>query len=125
MQKTLNIILKAVLVVFTAIVAVACITEKFDTSTGLQSVMLHVNIETGEMTKADPTAEESVINSVRIYAYRTDGTQAGHFYRAAASDDPIVMDLTLPMKGVHDVEFHVFVNEESIGFMDDFTFTEI
>lgn len=125
MQKTLNIILKAVLVVFTAIVAVACITEKFDTSTGLQSVMLQVNIETGEMTKADPTAEESVINSVRIYAYRTDGTQAGHFYRAAASDDPIVMDLTLPMKGVHDVEFHVFVNEESIGFMDDFTFTEI
>ena len=124
MQKTFNIILRAVLIVFTAAVAAACITEKFDTSTGLQSVMLQVNIEAGEMTKADPTASESAINSVRIYAFRSDGTQAGHFYRATASDDPIVMDLTLPLKGVHDVEFHVFVNEGSMGFMDGFTFTE-
>ena len=124
MQKTFNIILRAVLTSFAAIVAAACVTEKFDTSTGMQSVMLQVNIETGEMTKADPTASESAINSVRIYAFRSDGTQAGHFYRATASDDPIVMDLTLPLKGVHDVEFHVFVNEGSMGFMDGFAFTE-
>ena len=124
MQKTFNIILKAVLAVFTAIVAAACITEKFDTSTGLQSVMLQVNIEAGEMTKADPTAVESAINSVRIYAFRADGYQVGHYFRATASDSPIVMDLTLPMKGIHDVEFHVFVNEESMGFMDSFTFTD-
>lgn len=124
MQKTFNIILRAVLIVFTAAFAAACITEKFDTSTGLQSVMLQVNIEAGEMTKAVPTDAESAINSVRIYAFRADGTQAGHFYRAAASDDPIVMDLTLPMKGVHDVEFHVFVNEGSMTFADNFTFTE-
>ncbi len=124
MQKIYNIILKAVLVVFTAVLAAACTTEKFDTSTGLQSVMLQVNIEAGEMTKATPTDAESAINSVRIYAFRTDGSQAGHFYRAAASDDPIVMDLTLPMRGVHDVEFHVFVNEGSMSFADNFTFTE-
>ena len=124
MQKTFNIIFKAVLIVFTAVVAAACITEKFDTSTGLQSVMLQVNIEAGEMTKADPTAAESVINSVRIYAFRNDGYQVGHYYRAAASDSPILMDLTLPMTGIHDVEFHVFVNEKSMDFMDDFTFTE-
>ena len=67
MQKTFNIILRAVLIVFTAAVAAACITEKFDTSTGLQSVMLQVNIEAGEMTKADPTDAESAVNSVRIY----------------------------------------------------------
>ena len=124
MQKIYNIILKAVLVVFTAVLAAACTTEKFDTSTGLQSVMLQVNIEAGEMTKATPTDAESAINSVRIYAFRTDGSQAGHFYRATASDDPIVMDLTLPMTGVHEVEFHVFVNEASMDFVDGFTFTE-
>ena len=124
MQKMFNIILRAVLSFFTVVVAAACITEKFDTSTGLQSVMLQVNIEAGEMTKSDPTATESVINSVRIYAFRTDGAQVGHFYRATASDAPIVMDLTLPVKGVHDVEFHVFVNEASMDFMDGFTFTE-
>ena len=124
MQKTFNIILKVVIAVFAATVSAACVTEKFDTSTGLQNVMLQVNIEAGEMTKTDPTAAESVINSVRIYAFRTDGTQVGHFYRATASDDPIVMDLTLPMKGIYDVKFHVFVNEGSMDFMDNFAFTE-
>ncbi len=124
MQKTINIILKAVLTAFLAVFATGCITDKFDTSNGLQSVMLQVNISAGEMTKAEPDAAESVINSVRIYAYRADGTQAGHFYRAEASAEPIIMDLTLPEHGIYDVDFYVFVNEASMGFMDNFAFAE-
>lgn len=124
MQKTINIILKAALAAIAAVFATGCITDKFDTSNGLQSVMLQINIETGEMTKATPTAQESVINSVRIYAYRTDGTQVGHFYRPSASTEPIIMDLTLPETGIYDVDFYVFANEESMGFMDDFAFAE-
>ncbi len=124
MQKSINIILNAVLTVIAAVFATGCINEKLDTSDGLQSVMLQIDIETGEMTKADPTAAESVINSVRIYAYRTDGSQVGHFYRASASAEPIIMDLTLPETGIYDVDFYIFVNEESMGFMDDFTFAE-
>lgn len=124
MQKTINIILKAVLTAFLAVLATGCITDKFDTSNGLQSVMLQVNISAGEMTKTEPTTAESAINSVRIYAYRADGTQVGHFYRAAVSAEPIIMDLTLPEHGIHDVDFYVFVNEASMGFMDEFAFAE-
>lgn len=124
MQKTINIILKVVLAAFLAVLATGCITDRFDTSNGLQSVMLQVNISAGEMTKAEPTDAESAINSVRIFAYRTDGTQAGHFYSAAVSDEPIIMDLILPEKGKHNVKFYVFANEASMNFMDDFAFAE-
>lgn len=124
MQKTINIILKAALAVVLTVLVTGCITDKLDTSKDLQSVMLQVNIEAGEMTKADPTDAESVINTVRIYAFRDDGAQAGHFYRANASAEPIVMDIVLPETGTHDVKFYVIANEASMDFMDDFTFEE-
>ena len=124
MQKSINIILNAAMTLLVIISAAGCITEKFDTSDGLQSVMLQVNIETGDMTKAAPTDAESVINSVRIYAYRADGTQAGHFYRASASSEPIIMDLVLPETGTHNVDFYVFANEASMNFQDGFAFAE-
>lgn len=124
MQKTINIILKAALAVVLTVLATGCITDKFDTSKDLRSVMLQVKIATGEMTKAAPTGAESAINSVRIYAYRADGLQAGHFYRPDASTDPIVMDLTLPETGTHNVKFYVIANEASMDFMDDFRFEE-
>ena len=124
MQKTINIILKAVLAVVLTVISAGCITEKFDTSEGLQSVMLQVNIAAGEMTKAEPTAEESAINSVRIYAYNENGAQIGHFYRASISSEPIIMDLTLPETGTYEVEFYVFANEASMGFSDGFAFAE-
>lgn len=124
MQKTHNIFLKAALSLLVIFSAAGCITDKFDASSGLQSVILQVKIATGEMTKATPTESESVINSVRIYAYRTDGTQVGHFFRASASGESILMDLVLPETGVHNVDFVVIVNEASISFMDDFAFSE-
>lgn len=124
MQKTINITLKAVLTVVLTVFATGCITEKFDTSKGLRSVMLQVNIETEEMTKSEPADAESVINSIRIYAYSSDGRQVGHFYRASASSEPILMDLTLPERGTHNVKFYVFANEASMNFVDDFAFAE-
>lgn len=124
MQKAINIILKAVLAVVLTVISAGCITEKFDTSNGLQSVMLQVNIVAGEMTKADPTVAESAINTVRIYAYRTDGAQAGHFYSGQVSTEPIIMDLSLPETGTHEVEFYVFANEASMDFADGFSFSE-
>lgn len=125
MQKTINIILKAVLAIVLTAAATGCITDKFDTSKNLQSVMLQVNIESGEMTKAAPSDAESAINTVRIYAFRAgDGVQAGHFYRANASTQPIVMDLQLPETGKHDVKFYVIVNEASMEFADGFVLTE-
>lgn len=124
MQKSMNIFFKAALAVLAIMSAAGCITEKLDTSDGLQSVMLQVNIEAGEITKADLTPEESAINSVRIYAYRSDGTPAGHYYRAEVSDDPIIMDLTLPETGIHDVNFHIIANEESMVFDDGLVLTE-
>lgn len=124
MQKSSNIILKAALAFVVIVSAAGCITEKFDTSDGLQSVMLQINVAAGEMTKSDPTDAESVINSVRIYAYRADGTQAGHFYRASSSAEPIIMDLVLPENGTHSVDFYVFANEASMNFLDDFAFEE-
>lgn len=124
MQKSSNIILKAALALLFIVSAAGCITEKFDTSDGLQSVMLQVNVAAGEMTKSDPTDAESVINSVRIYAFRADGTQAGHFYRASASAEPIIMDLILPENGTHPVDFYVFANEASMNFHEGFAFAE-
>ena len=125
MQKMTNILFKAALVVFTAVFATGCISDKLDASSGLQSVMLQVNIEAEDMTKASPTDAESAINSVRIYAFRKDDNRlAGHLYRESASAAPIVMDLTLPMTGIHDVKFYVVVNEKSMVFADGFVFTE-
>lgn len=124
MQKTINIIVKAVMTVILTVFSTGCITEKFDTSEGLRSVMLQVNIAAGDMTKAQPTDIESAINSIRIYAYTMDGRQAGYFYRANASSEPIIMDLTLPDSGTHNVKFYVFANEASMNFMEDFVFAE-
>ena len=124
MQKTFNIIIKAALAIVLTAVAGGCVTDKLDSPKNLRSVMLQVDIETGEMTKATPSDAESGINSVRIYAFRADGVQAGHFYRANASANPIVMDMVLPETGRHNVKFYVFVNEASIQFTDGFAFTE-
>lgn len=125
MQKMTNILFKAALVVFTAVFATGCISDKLDASSDLQSVMLQVNIEAEDMTKAAPTDAESAINSVRIYAFRKDDNRlAGHLYRESASAAPIVMDLTLPMTGIHDVKFYVVVNEKSMVFADGFVLTE-
>lgn len=116
MQKINNIIIKAALAFLAAVMATGCIFEKENMPEDLQSVMIKINLRADGMTKADaelePTAE-SAINSVRIYAYY-NGNLSGHFYRASASTDPIVMDLRLPETGTHDVDFYVIANEAAM-----------
>ena len=111
MQKINNIITKAALTVLAAFLATGCIFEKMDMPEDLQSVLIQVNVSADEMvTKATATPQEKAINSLRIYAFY-NGRLSGHFYRATASEDPIVMDLMLPLTGTHNVEFYVVANE--------------
>ena len=73
MQKTINIILKAALAVVLTVLATGCITDKFDTSKDLRSVMLQVKIATGESRQSIryvsmrtvPTDCRQVISTVR------------------------------------------------------------
>ena len=106
-----NIVIKAALALFAAFLATGCIFEKMDRPEKLQSVMIQVNVSADNMqTKADPTVSETAINTIRIYAFY-EGNLSGHFYRATASSEPIVMDLQLPLSGTHSVDFYVVANE--------------
>ena len=88
-------------------------------------VTLQISLETKETTKADKSVDEKIIGSVRIYAYRKDtGSQVGHYFRGMASTEPIYMDLALPERGLHDVEFFLIANETSVRLSSDFAFTE-
>ena len=117
MQKTNNIIIKAALAVFAAFLATGCIFEKMAMPEDLQSVLIQVNVSSGEMmTKAeteDPTEAEKAINTIRIYAFR-DGKLSGHYYSGSVNSDPIVMDLRLPETGTCDLDFYVIANETSM-----------
>ena len=111
MQKMNNIVIKAALALFAAFLATGCIFEKIDRPEKLQSVLIQVNVSADNMqTKADPTVSETAINTIRIYAFY-EGNLSGHFYRATASSEPIVMDLQLPLSGTHSVDFYVVANE--------------
>lgn len=120
MQNKINILIKIVLTVLLAIVAIGCINEKDALSGDLQSVTVGLRFSTSPMTKAlDPTEAESVINEARIYAYL--GTrQVGHYYAESVSaSQPIMIDLKMPYSGVYNVEFYVIANESSMQGLAD------
>ena len=115
MQKTIDIMKKAALAVCAAVIATGCIFEKEAMPKDLQSVTVQLNVSSDVMTRAqeDPTAAESALNSVRIYAFHGNRL-AGHFLRQTASDDPIFMDLRMPETGVYNVDFYVIANEKGM-----------
>lgn len=115
MQKIMNIMKKAALAVCAAVLATGCIFEKEAMPKDLQSVTVQLNVSADGMTKAqeDPTAAESAINSVRIFAFHGDRL-AGHYLRQTSSSDPIFMDLRMPETGIYNVEFYVIANETGI-----------
>lgn len=111
-------------VLFAAFVLSGC-AEKESYEPLEKLVTLQISLETKETTKADPSVDEKTIGSVRIYAYRKDtGSQVGHYFRGIASTEPIYMDLALPERGLHDVEFFLIANETSVRLSSDFAFTE-
>lgn len=118
MQNTNNIIIKAALAVFAAFLATGCIFEKMAMPEDLQSVLIQVNVSSGDMkTKADPTTEEATateaaINTIRIYAFH-NGRLSGHYYGENVSDESILMDLEIPA-GTPSVDFYVIANEANM-----------
>lgn len=103
-------------VLLVLVLATGCIFEK-NGSGRLQNVLIQVNVSSQEVTKSvaavAPAAEEA-INSIRIFAFYNNRL-SGHFYREGTSDEPIVMDLLLPLSGTHNVDFYVVANEGAIS----------
>lgn len=120
MQNMIDIMKKAALAVCAAVLATGCIFEKEAMPKDLQSVTVQLNVSAEGMTKAheDPTAAESSINTVRIYAFHGERL-AGFYLRSAASDDPIFMDLRMPEKGIYNVDFYVIANEAGMTLTSD------
>lgn len=116
MQKIINIMTKAALAVFAAVLVTSCVTEKEQMPDPLQNVMIQLNVSASQETKAvteDVTETEGKINTLRIFAF--DGNRlAGHFYRAQTSADPIFMDLLIPATGNVNMDFYVIANEQAM-----------
>ena len=115
MQKIKNIMTKAVLAVFTTLIAASCLVEKEQMPVSMQSVMIQLNVSAGQKTKATEavTEAEGKINTLRIFAF--DGNRlAGHFFRAQPSTDPVFMDMLIPAAGSVDLDFYVIANEQAM-----------
>ena len=120
MQKIQNIMTKAVLAVFTTLIAASCLVEKERMPVSMQSVMIQLNVSAGQKTKATEavTEAEGKINTLRIFAF--DGNRlAGHFFRAQASTDPVFMDMLIPAEGSVDLDFYVIANEQAMRLRTD------
>ena len=68
MQKINNIIISAATFLAAAMMSVSCL-EKEELAPSMQNVMIELSVSAEGMTKSAPTSSESVINSLRIYAF--------------------------------------------------------
>lgn len=117
MQKFNNIILIAAALVSAAIISVSCM-EKEDASAQMQSVMIELSVSSEGMTKAVPTASETAINSLRIYAFYGERL-AGYAEKGTVIEDtPFYMNLELPAAGTHQVDFYVVANEDQMAYQN-------
>ena len=115
MQKFNNIILIAAALVSAAIISVSCM-EKEDASAQMQSVMIELSVSSEGMTKAVPTASETAINSLRIYAFYGERL-AGYAEKGTVIEGtPFYMNLELPAAGTHQVDFYVVANEDQMAY---------
>ena len=119
MQKYINIITKAALAVFAAVMATSCIMDKEQMSEPLHRVVVQMSVSIDEMTKAqteEATAAEKVINTLRVYAFYGERL-AGYATRGAtALNEPFYMDIELPLEGSYDVDFYLIANEASMAY---------
>ena len=116
MQNIKNILIKVSVALSMAIVSAGCISEKEAMPESLQSVMVQVNVAVGQMTKAEteaPSDMEREIKSIRIFAFQNNRL-AGHYFRAEASDSPILIDLQVPKSGSANVDFYAIANESAM-----------
>lgn len=118
MQKFNNIILIAAALVSAAMISVSCM-EKEDASTQMQSVMIELSVSSEGMTKAVPTASETAINSLRIYAFYGERL-AGYAEKGTVVEGtPFYMNLELPASGTHQVDFYVVANEAQMAYQNN------
>ena len=116
MQNRNNIFTKISIAISLAILTTGCIFEKEAMPDGLQSVMVQVNVAVGQMTKAEteaPSDMEKEIKSIRIFAFQNNRL-AGHYFRAEASDSPILIDLQVPQSGSASIDFYAVANEAAM-----------
>lgn len=117
MQKINNIIISAATFLAAAMMSVSCL-EKEDLAPSMQNVMIELSVSAEGMTKSAPTSSESVINSLRIYAFYGERL-AGYASRGTVIEgDPFYMDLELPATGTHDVQFYVVANEAQMAYQN-------
>ena len=90
-------------------------------------VLLQMSVGTKAVTETDgtPTAAESAIHTLRVYAF-VDGKAAGHFYTpdyaaledaagtASGTTKHFLMDIKMYSLGTRDVDFYVIANEEAM-----------
>ena len=122
MFKVDNIIKNTFLFIFAAMLPVGCQLEKDGPSVERESVMIEMNVTADQMTKAlyeedveNPTAMESVINTLRVYAFYGNAL-AGYTERQATDfGQSFYMDLSLPAEGSHKVDFYLVANEAEMA----------
>ena len=116
MQNIKNIFIRVSVALTVTMLSVACLSEKEAMPDSLQSVMVQVNVSVGQMTKAEvetPSDAEKSIKTIRIFAFQNERL-AGHYFRAEASDSPILMDLRVPVSGSCNVDFYAIANENAM-----------
>lgn len=118
MQKFNNIVLIAATFLAAVMMSVSCL-EKEDIAIDMQNVMIELSVSAEGMTKATPTASESAVNSLRIYAFAGERL-AGYATRGTVTEgEPFYMDLELPASGIHEVDFYVVANEAQMAYQND------
>lgn len=116
MKTTNNIISNMLLGLFAAMLFAGCQKELDSCPTPQQrSVTIEISVSTEEVVRSTPNAMESVVASLRVYAFY-NGKKAGYVYRqSTVSGTPLYMDLNLPETGKHDVQFYVIANENEMA----------
>ena len=116
MRTVNNIIRTAVFCFMVTMLPSGCLMEKDGPSAEKQSVILRMSVSAGEMTKAEPSDAEKVINSLRVYAFYGDALAGYASRQATALNEPFYMDLNLPESGMFGVDFYLIANESEMTY---------
>ena len=116
MCKFKNITINAVLWIFAAIVSVGCMTEKDGPLSESQNVMIELSVSAGNFTKSIPTDGELTVKALHVYAFYGERLAGYASRQSVALGDPFYMDLRLPETGVHNVDFYLVANPQSMSF---------
>ena len=134
MRKSINTISMAVMAVLAMILTAGCINEKESFSSDARDVMVLLNVSADDMQTKAASRDESVITTIRIFAFDQSGNKVGHVYKEnPAAGDDFHMLLTVPEgQSALTADFYVVVNEGAmyhdgshIELSDDMTVTQL